>query len=57
VIIDLYNISGQKVKNILTQKQSVGKYSLPLDLKLDKGIYLLNFNLNGKLLSTKLIKN
>jgi hypothetical protein len=57
VIIDLYNVSGQKVKNIINQKQSKGKYSLPIDFNLDKGVYILKFNLNGKLLSTKMMKN
>ncbi len=56
VKLELWNASGQKIKVLLDQKQTKGKYSLPVNIDNKKGVYFYTLNVNGKQISNKMLK-
>jgi hypothetical protein len=46
VEINLYDLSGKKVHEVVNENQSVGEYQVPLN-KLPQGIYILDYRLSG----------
>jgi hypothetical protein len=47
VEINLYDLSGKKVHEVVNQNQSVGEYQVPLNRQFPQGIYILDYRLGG----------
>ncbi|MEI7421029.1 MAG: cellulase family glycosylhydrolase [Prolixibacteraceae bacterium] len=63
VIIDIFNMNGQKIKTLLNSRQLPGKYSMtwdPRDLSgtfKSRGIFLCRISLSGKIFTRKISFN
>lgn len=55
VIIELYDIAGRKIKELLNRRMPKGYYSIPLDgNNMASGIYFIQLNYNGQYITKKL---
>lgn len=49
ITVTLFNLYGQKLKTLFTDKRSVGKHEIKLSLKdLPQGVYFVKLNVDGK---------
>lgn len=53
--ISLLDAQGRLVGNLLNERQAAGTYLLNFDQALDQGLYFLQLNLNGQIISRKLV--
>ena len=54
VEINIYNILGEKVTQLLSAQQSGGLHTLTFDAtKMSSGIYFYQFSVNGKIMETR----
>jgi hypothetical protein len=47
VEINLYDLSGKKIHELVNENQSVGEYQVSLNRQLSQGVYILDYRLNG----------
>ena len=56
VIIEVYDIKGQKIQTVLENTQDAGIYKIPVDLSNQaSGVYFVQLNIDGQLLTQKII--
>ena len=59
VVIDIYNINGQRIKTFTSGREASGKHSIQWNgkdekgLKMESGIYLYTMNIDGRVADTK----
>lgn len=57
VMIELYDVLGQLVLNVINEPVAAGNYTLPIDISnLNSGIYFLKSNIGNSSKTTKIIK-
>ncbi|BDC99189.1 S8 family serine peptidase [Persicobacter psychrovividus] len=57
VVIEVFDLSGRKVKTLVDGFQSSGKYAVHFDCQsLTSGMYIINLNVGGDIHQTKMIK-
>ncbi len=55
VVLEIYNITGQRIRTIANGRQQAGQYNYNIDLSDEAaGVYLLQLNVDGQLLTKKL---
>ena len=56
VVLELWNINGQKMNILVDENQAKGEYRLPINIDDKKGVYFYTLRINGKQISKKMIK-
>ena len=56
ISMDLYDISGNKIEKLITDKMISGTYEFEKILNISEGVYLLLVNLNNQQYVKKIIK-
>jgi hypothetical protein len=56
-MIDLYSISGQKIKRLLNEEKPAGTYELEVDMSdVPSGVYFVLLKTQNEVQTTKLVK-
>jgi hypothetical protein len=56
VRLEIYNVLGVKIQNILSTKQQAGEFKYVLDNKVNAGVYFINLTINGKTTTQRVLK-
>ena len=56
VRLEIYNVLGVKIQNILSTKQQAGEFKYVLDNKINAGVYFISLTINNKTATQRVVK-